>query len=135
MNYNEQLELLINNALAEDIGDGDHSTISSIDSTAQGKAILKIKEDGVLAGMEVAEKVPMEAVTASASGLDPHISPKNAMLQASRVAKARNLNKSDVERVVKTATEGMFFGIFGEEKVNVVKLNLSLDKEFGKAKI
>ena len=57
MDYNEQLELLIKNALAEDIGDGDHSTTSSIDSTAQGKAILKIKEDGVLAGMEVAEKI------------------------------------------------------------------------------
>jgi nicotinate-nucleotide pyrophosphorylase (carboxylating) len=57
MNYNEQLQLLIKNALAEDIGDGDHSTISSIDANAQGKAVLKIKEDGVLAGMEVAEKI------------------------------------------------------------------------------
>ena len=57
MEYNEQLELLIKNALAEDIGDGDHSTISSIEAGAQGKAILKIKEDGVLAGMEVAEKI------------------------------------------------------------------------------
>ena len=57
MDYNEQLQLLIKNALAEDIGDGDHTTISSIDAGAQGKAILKIKEDGVLAGMEVAEKI------------------------------------------------------------------------------
>jgi nicotinate-nucleotide pyrophosphorylase (carboxylating) len=57
MDYNEQLNLLIKNALAEDIGDGDHSTISCIDATAQGKAILKIKEDGVLAGVEVAEKI------------------------------------------------------------------------------
>jgi nicotinate-nucleotide pyrophosphorylase (carboxylating) len=57
MDYNQQLELLIKNALAEDIGDGDHSTLSSIDATAQGKAILKIKEDGILAGMEVAEKI------------------------------------------------------------------------------
>ena len=57
MDYNQQLQLLIKNALAEDIGDGDHSTISSIDGDAQGKAILKIKEDGVLAGMEVAEKI------------------------------------------------------------------------------
>ena len=57
MDYNQLLELLIKNALAEDIGDGDHSTISSIDVTAQGKAILKIKEDGILAGMEVAEKI------------------------------------------------------------------------------
>lgn len=53
----DQLNLLIKNALAEDIGDGDHSTISSIDAQAQGKAILKIKEAGVLAGMEVAEKI------------------------------------------------------------------------------
>ena len=57
MDYNQQLELLIKNALAEDIGDGDHSTISSIDATAQGKAVLKIKEDGILAGLEVAEKI------------------------------------------------------------------------------
>jgi nicotinate-nucleotide pyrophosphorylase (carboxylating) len=57
MNYQEQLQLLIKNALAEDIGDGDHSTISSINANVQGKAILKIKEDGILAGMEVAEKI------------------------------------------------------------------------------
>ncbi|MDB5275159.1 MAG: hypothetical protein JWR61_114 [Ferruginibacter sp.] len=57
MNYNEQLNLLIKNALAEDIGDGDHSTLSSIDATANGKAILKIKEEGILAGVTVAEKI------------------------------------------------------------------------------
>ena len=57
MDYNQQLELLIKNALAEDIGDGDHSTLSSIDATAEGKAVLKIKEDGILAGMVVAEKI------------------------------------------------------------------------------
>jgi len=57
MNFNQQLDLLITNALAEDIGDGDHTTISSIDADAAGKAVLKIKEDGILAGMEVAEKI------------------------------------------------------------------------------
>ena len=57
MDFTHQLNLLIKNALAEDIGDGDHSTISSIDMDAQGKAILKIKEDGILAGMEVAERI------------------------------------------------------------------------------
>jgi len=57
MDHNEQLELLIKNALAEDIGDGDHSTISSIDADAEGKAVLKIKEDGILAGVDVAEKI------------------------------------------------------------------------------
>jgi nicotinate-nucleotide pyrophosphorylase (carboxylating) len=57
MNYDEQLMHLIKNALAEDIGDGDHSTLSSISPTAKGKAVLKIKEDGILAGMKVAEKI------------------------------------------------------------------------------
>lgn len=57
MNYNEQLELLIKNALQEDIGDGDHSTLCCIDAAAKGKAVLKIKQDGILAGMEVAEKI------------------------------------------------------------------------------
>ena len=57
MNYNEALNLLIRNALAEDIGDGDHSTLCCIDKTAKGKAILKIKQDGILAGVHVAEKI------------------------------------------------------------------------------
>jgi nicotinate-nucleotide pyrophosphorylase (carboxylating) len=57
MNYDEQLQVLIKDALAEDIGDGDHSTLSCIPSTEKGKAVLKIKEDGILAGMDVAEKI------------------------------------------------------------------------------
>ncbi len=57
MDYNLQLEQLIKNALQEDIGDGDHSTLSSIDAGAKGKAVLKIKQDGVLAGMAVAETI------------------------------------------------------------------------------
>ncbi|NOT91288.1 carboxylating nicotinate-nucleotide diphosphorylase [Ferruginibacter sp.] len=57
MNYNEQLDLLIKSALQEDIGDGDHSTLSCIDANAKGKAVLKIKQDGILAGVAVAEKI------------------------------------------------------------------------------
>ncbi|HNU88000.1 MAG TPA: carboxylating nicotinate-nucleotide diphosphorylase [Ferruginibacter sp.] len=57
MEYKEQLDLLIKNALAEDIGDGDHSTLSSIAPGAEGMAVLKIKEAGILAGMEVAETI------------------------------------------------------------------------------
>jgi len=57
MGYNEQLDILIKNALAEDIGDGDHSTLCCIEPAARGKAILKIKQDGILAGMHVAEKI------------------------------------------------------------------------------
>ena len=57
MDYNQQLELLIKNALSEDIGDGDHSTLSCIPADANGIAILKVKEDGILAGVQVAEKI------------------------------------------------------------------------------
>jgi len=55
--YNQQLAILIKNALAEDIGDGDHSTLSSIPAGARGKAVLKIKEKGIIAGVSVAEKI------------------------------------------------------------------------------
>ncbi|RYD81995.1 MAG: carboxylating nicotinate-nucleotide diphosphorylase [Sphingobacteriales bacterium] len=57
MSKDEQINLLIKNALLEDIADGDHSTLSTIDPLAEGKAVLKIKQDGILAGMEVAEKI------------------------------------------------------------------------------
>ncbi len=57
MNYNQQLDVLIKNALQEDIGDGDHSTLCCIDASAKGKAVLKIKQDGILAGVKVAEKI------------------------------------------------------------------------------
>lgn len=57
MSFNEQLNHLIGEALNEDIGDGDHSTLSSIDAVAKGKAVLKIKQEGILAGMQVAERI------------------------------------------------------------------------------
>ena len=57
MNYDEQLKLLIDEALKEDVGDGDHSTLSCISADRKGKAILKIKQDGILAGIKVAEKI------------------------------------------------------------------------------
>ena len=71
--------------------------------------------------------VPADAVTASASGLDPHISVKNALLQARRVAKARNLTVKLVMKKIDTHTEGRTFGILGEPRVNVLMLNLDLD--------
>lgn len=57
MNKDEQIDLLIKNALQEDIADGDHSTLSTIDPLTEGKAVLKIKQEGILAGMQVAEKI------------------------------------------------------------------------------
>jgi potassium-transporting ATPase KdpC subunit len=72
-------------------------------------------------------RVPADAVTASASGLDPHISVENAMLQAKRVAKARGLSEDVVLRKIEAHTESRTFGILGEPRVNVLMLNLDLD--------
>jgi K+-transporting ATPase ATPase C chain len=73
--------------------------------------------------------VPADAVTASASGLDPHISLKNALLQAPRVARVRGWSEEKVLQYVRIHTEGRDLGIFGEPGVNVLMLNLNLDKE------
>ena len=72
--------------------------------------------------------VPGDAVTASASGLDPHISLKNAFLQTPRVAKARGLQKETVLKQIEAHTEGRDLGILGEPGVNVLMLNMALDK-------
>lgn len=71
--------------------------------------------------------VPADAVTASASGLDPHISLKNVLLQAPRVAKARGLSEETVRKQIEVCTEGRDLGILGEPRVNVLMLNLALD--------
>ena len=79
-------------------------------------------------GLAADAPLPADAATYSASGLDPDISPMNAHLQAARVAKARGVPVSNVERLVNSYTRGRTFGVIGEPVVNVLELNLALDK-------
>jgi K+-transporting ATPase ATPase C chain len=72
--------------------------------------------------------IPIDLVTASASGLDPHISLAAAKYQVPRIARLRHRNAAEIEMLVARFTEERTLGIFGEPRVNVVKLNLALDK-------
>jgi K+-transporting ATPase ATPase C chain len=74
--------------------------------------------------------IAADAVTASSSGLDPHISPANAQAQAARVAKARGISMDDANQIVAKFTEGPDLGMLGEPRVNVLKLNLAMDQQF-----
>jgi K+-transporting ATPase ATPase C chain len=81
-----------------------------------------VEEDGAERG-----KIPADMVTASGSGLDPHISPANAELQVARVSRARGMAPERVRELVARFTEGRQFGIIGEPRVNVLLLNIALD--------
>jgi K+-transporting ATPase ATPase C chain len=76
-----------------------------------------------------AAQVPVDAVTTSASGVDPHISQANALIQAHRIAAVRHLPLDRVSQLIDDHTDGRFAGLLGEPGVNVVELNIALDKE------
>lgn len=92
------------------------------------KALIeRVQGDVATLKKESDTPVPVDLVTTSASGLDPHITPAAAEFQVARVAAARNLPVERVSALVAQATEDRFLGIFGEPRVNVLKLNLALD--------
>lgn len=84
-----------------------------------------VKEDGAQKG-----HIPSDMVTASASGLDPHISPANALLQVNRVARERGADLRAIRALVEQHTVGRQFGVLGDPRVNVLELNLALDSVF-----
>jgi potassium-transporting ATPase KdpC subunit len=90
-------------------------------------AILKL-ERPYNSGLRIGD-IPVDAVTTSASGIDPHISPANAALQTARVAKERGLSVERVQELIADNTDGRWLGLFGEPGVNVLELNLALDEE------
>ena len=92
------------------------------DSIAQNVADYRSQN-----GLATNAPVPADAVTASASGLDPHISPENAQLQVARVAKARNISEQEIKRLIKQNTDKPDIGFLGEPGVNVLTLNMALD--------
>jgi K+-transporting ATPase ATPase C chain len=85
-------------------------------------------DNGLPAGVDV----PADAVSRSASGIDPHVSPENARLQAPRIARARGVAVDRVLAVIEAYTEGRDLGFLGEPRVNVLAVNLALDRQFGR---
>ncbi len=103
-------------------GPTDRKLADTLIAGAIDKAVL---EDGAVKG-----RIPADMVTASASGLDPHISPANAELQVARVARARGASEAAVRELLSRHIEGRQFGFLGEARVNVLLLNIAIDSAF-----
>lgn len=89
----------------------------------------RVKADAAALKTSPAAIVPPDLVTTSASGLDPHIPPQAANFQAARVAQARGLNEATMRQIIADRTEGAILGFIGEPRVNVLELNLALDRQ------
>ena len=106
---------------------------SGYDATSSGGTNLgptskKLRDSlaALVKSYDVHENVPADAVTSSGSGLDPHISPENAVAQAARVARANGLSVAAVEALIREHTENRFLGVYGEPRVNVLLLNAAV---------
>lgn len=95
------------------------------------KLIDRVKAEAETLRRGGAAAIPGDAVTASGSGLDPHISPAYAALQVGRVAKARGVPEDRIQAIVAARTEQRAWGVLGAPRVNVLRLNLALDQTFG----
>ena len=112
--------------------DAGASSGSNFGPTSQ-KLIDRVTGDtGTLAAENPGQPIPADLVTTSASGLDPHISPLAAEFQIRRVARERHTGEDKLRQILSEYTEGRQFGILGEPRVNVLKVNLELDQQFGR---
>jgi len=105
-----------------------YGPLSSALTDAAQSRIDALKAADLSLAIENNQPIPVDLVTASASGLDPHISVVAALYQVPRVARTRDLSEDQVRALVMQFTEGRQFGILGEPRVNVLKLNLALDE-------